>query len=121
MTLDDYNLFCAGLPHAAHVVQWGGSHVWKIAGKVFAIGSTGTDDALQVTFKCSPMSFDLLNDQPGMRPAPYLASRGMIWLQRTGPETLDDEALRSYLRESYRLVASGLSQQKRAALGISAK
>ena len=38
MTLDDYNAFCASLPHDNHVIQWGGAHVWKIGGKVFAIG-----------------------------------------------------------------------------------
>ncbi|TIP97984.1 MAG: MmcQ/YjbR family DNA-binding protein, partial [Mesorhizobium sp.] len=26
MTLDDYNSFCASLPSATHVVQWGGAH-----------------------------------------------------------------------------------------------
>jgi predicted DNA-binding protein (MmcQ/YjbR family) len=25
MTLDEYNAFCAALPHASHVVQWGGA------------------------------------------------------------------------------------------------
>ena len=36
MTLAQYNACCAGLPHATHVVQWGGAPVWKVAGKVFA-------------------------------------------------------------------------------------
>ena len=30
--------FCAALPATSHVVQWGGSHVWKVGGKLFAIG-----------------------------------------------------------------------------------
>jgi predicted DNA-binding protein (MmcQ/YjbR family) len=33
MTCDDYNAFCASLPATTHVVQWGGSHVWKVGGK----------------------------------------------------------------------------------------
>ena len=36
MTLDEYNAFCASLPAASHVVQWGGAHVCKVGGKVFA-------------------------------------------------------------------------------------
>ncbi|EFG4742201.1 MmcQ/YjbR family DNA-binding protein, partial [Escherichia coli] len=82
MTLDDYNRYCAGLPHTSHVVQWGESHVWKVGGKVFAIASTwnrGPDNLPHVTFKTSDMSFDMLRDQDGCRPAPYLASRGMKW------------------------------------------
>lgn len=104
MTLDEYNAFCASLPHTNHVVQWGGAHVWKISGKVFAVGGWGNGEALAVTFKCSPMSFDLLKNEPGIRPAPYLASRGMSWLQRTSDETMDDASLKDYLAESYRLV-----------------
>ena len=77
MTLDDYNSFCASLPHTTHVVQWGGAHVWKVGGKVFAIGGWSDGDGLAVSFKVSEMAFDILKEQPGLRPAPYLASRGM--------------------------------------------
>ena len=38
MTREEYDAFCAGLPHVAHVVQWGDASVWKVGGKVFAIG-----------------------------------------------------------------------------------
>jgi predicted DNA-binding protein (MmcQ/YjbR family) len=122
MTLDEYNAFCASLPATTHVVQWGASHVWKVGGKVFAIASqwdTGPDGPPFVTFKTSEMSFDLLKDQPGCRPAPYLASRGMKWIQRISDATMDDAALRDYLAESHRLVAAGLSRKARAELGLS--
>ena len=48
---------------------------------------------------------DILKDQPGLRPAPYLASRGMKWIQRQTEESMDDEALKDYIRESHRLVS----------------
>lgn len=118
MTLDEYNGFCALLPHSSHVVQWGGAHVWKVGGKVYAIGGWNRDEQLGVTFKCSPMSFELLKDSPGVRPAPYLASRGMSWLQRYDGTTMDDAALQDYLRESHRLVVQGLSRKLRVDLGF---
>ncbi len=118
MTLDEYNTFCASLPHANHVVQWGGAHVWKVASKVFAVGGWDDGDELIVTFKCSPMSFDLLKEQPGLRPAPYLASRGMPWIQRTGDDSMDDAALKDYLRESHRLAALNLPKKLRNELGL---
>lgn len=119
MTLDDYNAFCAGLPHTSHVVQWGNANVWKVAGKVFAVGGWQDEgEELYVTFKVSDMSYDLLKEAPGCRPAPYLASRGMKWIQRTGSETMDDEGLRDYLRESYRLVSLGLTKKKQKELGL---
>lgn len=119
MTLDDYNGFCASLRAAAHVVQWGGAHVWKVGGKVFAIGGWHAGPGLFVTFKCSPAAFDILKEQQGLRPAPYLASRGMSWIQRTGSEAMDDEALKDYLTESHRLVAAGLSRRIKAEIGLS--
>ena len=51
--LEAYNAFCMKLPHATHVVQWGGAHVWKIGGKVFAVAGWNDGKGLAVTFKCS--------------------------------------------------------------------
>jgi predicted DNA-binding protein (MmcQ/YjbR family) len=111
MDVKRYNAFCRSLPHTTHVVQWGGSHVWKVGGKVFAIGGWQDGDVLGVTFKCSQMSFELLKLQKGCRPAPYLASRGMLWIQRITDEELDDAGLKIYLKESHRLVFNGLSKK----------
>jgi predicted DNA-binding protein (MmcQ/YjbR family) len=112
------------LPHTSHVVQWGGADVWKVGdegqAKVFAIGmgDDGTGDWLAVSFKCSRMSFDMLKDAPGFRPAPYLASRGMIWLQRTSPESMDDDAFAAYLSESHRLSSLNLTKACQRRLGL---
>jgi predicted DNA-binding protein (MmcQ/YjbR family) len=117
MTRDDFNGFCAALPQATYITQWGGSDVWKIGGKVFAIGS-GAKESLHISFKCSRMSFDMLKDAPGFRPAPYLASRGMIWLQRTSGEGMDDRNFKAYLAESHRLVSLGLTRKLQTELGL---
>jgi predicted DNA-binding protein (MmcQ/YjbR family) len=118
MTLDDYNSLCASLPQTTHVVQWGGAHVWKVGGKVFAIGGWNDGEQLFVTFKCSEMAYDILKDQPGCRPAPYLASRGMKWIQRQTSQSMDDDALKDYLGESHRLVVLKLTKQTRKELGL---
>lgn len=118
MTRDEYNAFCASLPHTSHVVQWGGADVWKVAGKVFAIAGLNEADGLHVSFKVSELAFDILREQPGLRPAPYLASRGMKWIQRTGGEAMDAAGLKDYLRESHRIVASGLPKRVRLALQL---
>jgi predicted DNA-binding protein (MmcQ/YjbR family) len=121
VTLDDYNALCAALPATSHVVQWGGADVWKVggpAGKVFAIARVDDRENLAVTFKCSWASFDILKEQPGLRPAPYLASRGMSWIQRVTDESMPDEALCDYLRESHRLIAQKLTRKFRRELGL---
>ena len=48
MTLAEYNAFCAALPATSHVVQWGGADVWKVGGKVFALGRDDAEGTLFV-------------------------------------------------------------------------
>jgi predicted DNA-binding protein (MmcQ/YjbR family) len=64
------------------------------------------------------MAYDVLKDQPGCRPAPYLASRGMKWIQRQTSQSMDDAALKDYLRESHRLVGLKLTKLAREELGL---
>ena len=110
MNREDYDVFCANLPHAAHVIQWGGASVWKVEGKVFAIGEWSDSPEFAITFKCSDLSFAMLKALPGLRPAPYLASRGLSWLQRTDDSSLSDVELETYLRQSYAVVVATLAK-----------
>ena len=119
MTRDEFNRFCADLPATTHVVQWGGSDVWKVGGKVFAIaGLSGGETTPGITFKVSEMTYELLRDMPGLRPAPYLASRGLKWIQRHGEPGLSDDDLKHYLTQSHRMIAVALPRKTRAALGL---
>lgn len=119
MTYEEFNQFCGNLTATSHVVQWGNSHVWKVAGKVFAIGgwSKGNDKPA-FTFKTSDLNFEFLSLHEGYIPAPYFANRGMKWIQQVDTAGSLDEELKYYLSESYRLVALGLSKKKRLELGI---
>ena len=115
---DDFHAFCAALPATSHVVQWAGHDVWKVGGKVFVIAGFSEQEGPRFSFKVSDISFEILQDQPGLRPAPYLASRGMSWIQHYEEPGLDDAALRDYIRESHRLVAAGLTKKKQRELGL---
>lgn len=122
MTYDEYNRFCGSLPAASHVVQWGGAHVWKVGGskqaKVFAIGGWDTGGEPRITFKVSDIAYEMLQELPGLRPAPYLASRGMKWIQHYEQPGLPDDDLRAYLRESHRIVSLGLTKKLQRELGL---
>ncbi|GGA89585.1 hypothetical protein GCM10011369_34720 [Neiella marina] len=119
MDYEQFNQFCGGLKATTHVVQWGNSHVWKVGGKVFAIGGwSKKNDQPAFTFKSSPLNYEFLSQCEGYIPAPYFATRGMKWIQQTDTTGHLDEDLKYYLSESYRLVALGLSQRKRNELGI---
>jgi predicted DNA-binding protein (MmcQ/YjbR family) len=120
MTIDGFNRFCAALPATTHVVQWGGADVWKVGGKVFVIGRL-EGDVPAFSFKVSPLAFELMRDQPGLRPAPYLASRGLKWIQHFAAPGLSSTELTRYLAESHRIVGRGLSQKTRLELGLLAE
>jgi predicted DNA-binding protein (MmcQ/YjbR family) len=117
MLYKQFNAFCRALPATTYVVQWRGSHVWKVGGKVFAIGGRQNDEP-SFTFKVSELSYEILKAQPGLRPAPYLASRGLTWIQHFERPGLSDEDLREYIRQSYVIVSKGLSKKKRIELGL---
>lgn len=100
-----------------HVVQWGNSDVYKIGGKLFAVIGMG-GDGNAVTFKASELAFEVLSDSPGLRPAPYMASRGLKWIQHYANPGLSDESLRDHIRASFDMVVAGLTRKKRTELGL---
>src|ERR1044071_6242310 len=108
MTYAQFNAFCRALPATSYVMQWGGSHVWKVGGKVFAIGGLGEADKPAFSFKTSETNFDFLAHKRGYKPAPYLASRGLKWIQHYNLPASKDDELKHYLKESYRIVSLGL-------------
>ena len=118
MTYQGYNKFCKSLPATTYVVQWGGSHVWKVGGKMFAVGGWNDKDVTGITFKVSEIAFEMLKDQPGLRPAPYLASRGMKWIQHYDAPGLSDKDLKEYIAESHRIVSLGLTKKLQKELGL---
>ena len=84
---------------------------------MFAIGGWG-EECEAFTFKTSELSFEILKEQEGLRPAPYLASRGFKWIQHYAQPGLDDADLKDYIIRSHQLVASGLSKKKQKELGL---
>ena len=119
MLAEQYNRFCGSLSAAEHVVQWGASEVWKVGGKIFAVaGWNGESNILGITFKVSPTDFGILVNLPGIRPAPYLASRGMSWVQHYAKPGFSDDILQEHIIESHRLVSLGLSKKRQRELGL---
>lgn len=130
MDPDAFNAFCAALPATLHVVQWGGADVWKVGGrieddeggklhaKVFAIGAWHHGKHAGITFKVSDIAYEVLQQMPGLRPAPYLASRGMKWIQMYGEPGLSAAELKDHLKQSHSIVAAGLPKRVRGVLGL---
>lgn len=118
VTYDEFNQFCGSLPATSHIVQWGNSHVWKVGGKVFAIGGWSKNEQPAFTFKTSDLNFDFLSEHDGYKPAPYFANRGMKWIQQFESSLERNEELQYYLKESHRIVSLGLTKVKQKELGL---
>jgi predicted DNA-binding protein (MmcQ/YjbR family) len=122
MTYEEFNEFCGSLPAASYVMQWGGSHVWKVGGKndgkVFAIGGWVDGGKAGFTFKVPDSAYEMLLFRPGLRPAPYLASRGMKWIQHCDESGPSDAELKDFLQTSHRLASLNLTKKKQKELGL---
>lgn len=127
MNYTEFNTFCHSLKATTYIQQWGGAHVWKVGGeidgkvtaKVFAIGGWEHNFGPAYTFKTSDYHFDLLQEQGGFRPAPYMASRGMKWIQQYKCRSFEeDHELKYYIEESYKLASLGLTKKLRMKLKL---
>ncbi|RXJ73283.1 hypothetical protein CS022_10555 [Veronia nyctiphanis] len=118
MTYDEFNHFCQSLPATTCVVQWGNAFVWKVGGKVFAIGGWEKLEEPAFTFKTSDLNYHILQEEEGFRPAPYMASRGMKWIQQYKTINDENEELEYYITESHRLVSLGLTKKLQKELGL---
>ncbi len=117
MTREEFNKFCGQLTATTNVVQWGNSSVWKVGGKIFAICTTWSDDRSDcISFKCSDLSFNILSDQDGIIPAPYLARAK--WVQLQHPSALPDEDIQNYIREAHRIISEKLTKKQQKELGL---
>jgi len=113
MTRPGFEAFVARLPAVSIVRQWRDDSVAKVGDKIFALLDGDPGD---VWCKVSDMSFDLLTDLPGVRPAPYFARAGWVAISRDCP--LSSDEVEAYVVEAHRLIAAKLSKKRRVALGI---
>ena len=119
MTYEEFDAFCDTLLATTYVNQWGGSHVWKVGGKVFAIAGWHDDPEYpRITFKTSDLAFDILKEQPGLRPAPYLAPRGGKWIQHFEDPGLNDDDLKAYLTQAHHIISLKLTKKLQKELGL---
>lgn len=117
MTRDLFDQYCSQLKATTHVVQWEGASVWKVGGKIFAIAPSVLEGEFQpLSFKVSDLAFEVLTQQEGIVPSPYLARAK--WVQLQSPEALTMDEIISYLTEAHELIASKLTKKLQKELGF---
>ncbi len=105
---------CLALPGAEEVVQWGGVHVFKAGGRMFATLSPEGGALRHVAFKASPESFHVLTAAGPFEPAPYLARAQ--WVATDDLDALTDAEWRGYLARAWRLIVARLPRRLREPL-----
>ena len=99
------------LPAVTSVVQWGGSDVYKVGGKVFAIcGLAGG-----ISFKVSPIGFVVLTEDGPGRQAPYCARGHWVNVALDGAPDAD---LADWLATAHSLIAAKLTRRAKLELGL---
>jgi predicted DNA-binding protein (MmcQ/YjbR family) len=111
LTREEVEAAALALPAVTKVVQWGGSDVYKVGGKVFAIA--GLDGGL--SFKVTEIGFMALTDGGPGRQAPYLAKGQWVIVDL---EDIAADDLRDWLGSSHTLIAAKLTRLVKRELGL---
>jgi predicted DNA-binding protein (MmcQ/YjbR family) len=113
MRRSGFETFVTSLPAATLVRQWRDDSVAKVGGKIFCLLDR---DPGEVWLKVSDMSFDLMIETNGIRPAPYFARAKWVAISHLSP--LSDDEIRAYIVEAHQLVAARLTRRVRTELGL---
>ena len=118
MNLSQFDAYCSTLPATQMVVQWGGAHVWKVGGKVFALASRWGESGgeFKIGFKASNMSFMMLTEQPDIEPSPYLGR--YKWVQLQTSDALSEADIKAHVAMAHELVVAKLTKAKRQELSL---
>ena len=117
MTREEFDTFCKTLKASTHVVQWGGASVWKVGGKIFAIAPNVAEDEFQtLSFKVSNFAYEILTQQQGIIPAPYLARAK--WVQITTPDAMSETDIKNHLEDAHQIIADKLTKALQKELGL---
>jgi len=111
LTREDIASAALALPAVTTVVQWGGSDVYKVGGKVFAV--CGLPGGL--SFKVSPIGFVVLTEDGPGKQAPYFAKGHWVNVLL---EAVEAEDVVGWLSTAHSLMAAKLTRAVRAELGL---
>jgi predicted DNA-binding protein (MmcQ/YjbR family) len=116
MTPKAFETHCRRLPAVTKVVQWEGTSVFKVGGKMFALARGFTTRSGGFMFKTSNLAYAMLIEHGLARPAPYLARAK--WVQLVDNDALPDAELAAYLDQAHALVVAKLTRKARKQLGF---
>jgi predicted DNA-binding protein (MmcQ/YjbR family) len=112
VTPEAFDRACRALPAVTMVVQWGDANVYKVGGKVFALGAPDGGCSLKVT----DIAFEALTESGRARQAPYFARAK--WVRFDDLAAVDEGEMADWLTTAHALVVAKLTGKQRAELGL---
>lgn len=112
----DLSDLCLSFPGSVETFPFGPeTSVFKVAGKIFAIVRLA-QSPLRVSLKCEPaLAEQLRQANPAVLPGYHLDKRH--WNTVIVDGSMPEQMIRDMIEDSYDLVVSNLSQERRRALG----
>ena len=115
MNIEDIQNICRSLPSVTEDIKWEHDLVFSIGDKMFCV--VGMDQSpTSASFKVTDEEFDELSNNPGFKPAPYVAK--YKWILIEDINTMKLTAWKKYLTQSYELVKDKLSNKLKKQLGL---
>lgn len=115
MRLAELQQLAEGLAGVTTDIKWENHLCFNVGEKLFLI--TSPDEVpVSASFKVSADRFEQITDREGVIPAPYLAR--YKWVQTDDIARFTHAEWNELVRESYTLIAAGLSNKKRKEFGI---
>lgn len=112
MDLDTLREICMAYPGATEELQWEVHLLYKVAGKIFCIGSLNAEDG--ATLKVDEANFDELTAQTGIQQAGHMAKRK--WITVLPESRLPLKQWKELISASYSLIKAGLPKKVQAGL-----
>ena len=114
MTTQQLGALCGHWPGVSSDIKWGDALVFSVAGKMFVLTGNRPGPVQRLFFKVADERFLELTDQPGIRPAPYLARHH--WVLVDQPQRFATAELERHIRHSYALVRAKLPKKTQTSL-----
>ncbi len=101
--------YCLTLPHARAERKWGNTEVFMLDKKMFALFILDQrDKPIELWCKVDDDVFLSYTDQPGIRPAPYLARAKWVAMEK---QAMTDAMARQLLQRAHELVFAKLPKR----------
>lgn len=107
MHIEDLRTYCLSLAGTTEDIKWEHDLCFSIRGKMYCVASL--EAPFTFSFKATPENFASLTQQPGIKPAPYLARYHWVLVEETSLHALPE--WERYILESYHLVKQKLPKK----------